>query len=328
MFSIDIDVLWTLRDLRNSPESWSLYVNFIPMYESQKLRDFFYDSTQPDVNLSSVDPSLLDKVIRLVEEIRPLLPEPEPFKEEGLVIKTNAAWHALTHYPNGTWSNKMQSVAEIRWARKIFIGSKELDTERGYIIISSLSSMAQYAIKLLDGIAIETSYRRHLKSLDLATEQFACDFPPPRKIPVFIAYRRSCVGATRILHNILLTYGNQTCFLPFLDLHDMRLGDWKDQLFERIEKSRVFMPIVTDDYAEVGSVSYEEFEKADEINGREPSKLFFAPIFIGRPEHRVAQRLSKEHALMLRTSEDLSPERADVQRYLRTVLASAMAVPR
>ena len=58
---IDILILFTLRDLRLQPDRWGIYINQLAKFESQSLRDAFYDSTSPDIALC-YHPELLRQV--------------------------------------------------------------------------------------------------------------------------------------------------------------------------------------------------------------------------------------------------------------------------
>ena len=142
------------------------------------------------------------------------------------------------------------------------------------IELDDLSAGARGAVHRLDLRALEECHLILEKSqaLDGAPADLLVT---PRKIPVFIAYRRTQVETAKRLHGILQGIGRGTIFDPYLDLHDMQSGTWKDQLFERIESTGLFMPLVSDDYGEVDSVSREEYEYAKGVAAdREGASLF------------------------------------------------------
>jgi hypothetical protein len=97
---IHIDTVWTLRDLRHEPHQWTLYVNQMPLFNSKILRNTFYNSSRPELQLKDYD--FLPQVQVLVNEVRSSLPpvgEIEGFQPVGDL------W-AVTHYPRGLWQEE------------------------------------------------------------------------------------------------------------------------------------------------------------------------------------------------------------------------------
>ena len=189
--------------------------------------------------------------------------------------------------------------------------------------MSSLSSVAQRTIAELDGLAVEIAYRRYLATLSHLTEFDASFRLPPRKYKVFISYRKTTgMSLAKEIHNSISNYANKSIFEPYLDEHELRLGDWESQIFTALEASDIFVPIVTEDYAYKGTISAKELERAFELEHEH--HLAIAPIITFEIEKKNAvSRLQVLHALML-IGRSLQEAQVDLNSYLR-IMAQTMA---
>ena len=324
--TLQIDVLWTMRDLRNPRESWGLYVNHVPMYASKALRDAFYDSTRPDLRLVEYA-DMLGGVEALVREVRALVPEIAPIVEGGIRIQPEGEVWALTHYPTGVWQGTTFDSGLIQWTRPLFLGGKVFPpgTDSGNVRLMDLSPAAVAAVKLLDGRAIETAYRRHAEDLEHARGLSAEKLPPPRKIRAFIAYRRTHFVAAKGLHEILFRMAHNTLFDPYLDHHHMRSGEWMPQLMQKIENADVFMPLVSQDYAARGTVGRTEYEKATEVAANRHISDFFAPILIAKPSSDVAEVLHTFDGVEIGSEAEVNEDTSALVHFLGRVAASVLS---
>lgn len=319
---VQIDSLWTLQGLRdypNQPSKWGIYVNHIPLFESRELRDLFYDSSRPNLQLRDY-PHLQPEVETLVREVREKLPEPGSV--EGFDLTSELAH--INHHPTGEWQGQSKPVDEIKWTRKLMLKTEEFDTESDRMDASELSDASRAAIQQLDSITIETAYRRFSQDLSELEEISEDNVPPPEKIDVFVAYRRTHQNAALRLHDIVQRYAEHSIFSPYIDHHDMESGDWTEQIFNEIEASDVFMPLVTDDYAEEGAFGREEYQFAKEVADSRELDDFFTPIFVNSPDTEIAQELLEYHGLMIDSTDQITPENEELDRYLSTVVTGVL----
>lgn len=319
---IRIDSLWTLRDLQQGPEAWVLYLNQLPLFESQALRDIFYNSGRPDISVAG-DADLLAQAKVLVAEVREGLPEVH--EVEG--FRPSAILSTLTHYPTGQWAGSVHSNENLRWTRDVTLGGRPFGggTDSGDVSIAVLSDMSRAAIQRMDALTVETAYRRHFDDLRTINDIPRKDLPPLKKATVFIGYRRSCFDAAKHLHSALQSYAKGTAFSPYLDYHDMRVGDWLAQLLRRIESVDVFMPLVSEDYAAEGTVGQRELEKAAIVAKDRTLAGFFAPVFLGTDVQPAATFLRAFHGYELKDDlDELSLISKGLDQYLGRALTEVL----
>ena len=319
-----IDVLWTLGPLAKRSECWDLYVNYRVQYESEMLRDAFYCSNYPHLPVRG-DRLLLAQVRVLTAEARAMLRPIQPIQEGGVMFNPVGQLDYLTHYPRGWWNEQQQDAHALTWTRHLELGGKCLGRpDSGQIQLADLSLGARAAVACVDSLAISTSYRRHGEQLARSSDIDLAVLPPPENARVFIAYRRGHFGAAKALHAALASYAHATAFVPYLDHHGMELGDYREQLFRQIRESDVFMPIVSEDYGALGSVSAEELRIAQATAQKRGLLDFFAPVFVADPERCPVEWLRKQHGAVISEPQifDDSPE---LQRFFGTVLMSVLS---
>jgi hypothetical protein len=319
--SVRIDVLWNLRDLRQPSESWTLYVNQIPIFESQALQDAFYDPARPDLILKNHS-DLMAQIEGLVAEVSTLLPEVQAI--EG--FQPDAFLSSIVHWPTGLWQGPALEKLKIRWVRNLLLGNRRFGsgTDEGEIMISQLSNISATAIHRLDELAIETAYRRHQEDLSRLKDIPLNDLPPLRKVHVFISYRRSQFEAAKQLHSIITNYANGSIFSAYLDHHSMRTGQWLPQILAAIEACDIFMPIVSEDFAAMGTIGRIEFEKAIELSKNRSLSDFFAPIFISHPKSDVALFLYDYDGFDIDEHEEISVNNHNLDHFLARVATSVL----
>lgn len=319
---IRLDSLWTLRELQQRPETWTLYVNQIALFATQALRDAFYDPGQPALAVAD-DSDLLSQLRILVAEVQVRLPQVQEI--EGFQL--SARLSALTHWPTGRWAEQSYPSQRIQWTRELKLGDQSFGngTDCGHLEIAKLSDIAQAAVARLDGLTVETAYRRHYEKLQRVQDVPADQLPPPKKVRVFVSYRRSCINAAKSLHALLQWYASGTVFEPYLDYHNMRTGEWFAQLMKRIEEADVFMPLVSDDYAADGTVGRKELDKAAEVAHQRTLESFFSPIFAGSQVQAGAAFLREHDGLVLRSITEIAESNKEIQHYLGRVATSVLA---
>lgn len=100
----------------------------------------------------------------------------------------------------------------------------------------------------------------------------------------FLSYRGTQKPLARRLHDAIEAYGNRRHFDIYLDEHDRELGDLRTQLATEIDNRPLFVIACTADYADSGSISEFEFNRADDR--RRNGLVQFAPVIFEelRPE--------------------------------------------
>jgi hypothetical protein len=81
------------------------------------------------------------------------------------------------------------------------------------------------------------------------------------KMEVFISHRTSATKIAELVFHALGSYESNAVFLPRIDSIDLQAGNWLDQLMMMIDRSPVFIPILTKDYLE-GPFSKPELDQA------------------------------------------------------------------
>ena len=81
------------------------------------------------------------------------------------------------------------------------------------------------------------------------------------KLEVFISYRESGLIIAEGLFDELGIYEKSSTFLPRIDKVDLQAGNWLDQLMGMIDRSPVFVPILTPDYLQ-GPIARPELDQA------------------------------------------------------------------
>jgi len=318
---IDILVLFTLRDLRLQPGRWGMYINQLAKFESQSLRDAFYNSNRPDIPLCD-HPELLRHAETLVRELRAVLPPVEPIEEGGVRFLPSGDLWAVTHYTR--WESYgpefLEWVRDLRFGDRAYIGAGH----KGRVEIERLSAAAKAAIRVLDGFATERAYRRHMHDVQSFASGQPIELPPPRKAKVFISYRRSQLDTAKRIFDLLNSYGHHAHFSPFVDEHHPESGNLLERLLEEIEQSDLFMPLVSSDYAEPETISVREYEKARQVTVSRHRDDFFAPVLLRNPNTEIAHVLSKDFYLAISCPEDLQEDHPEVRQFLRGCLASAL----
>ncbi len=82
-----------------------------------------------------------------------------------------------------------------------------------------------------------------------------------RKLEIFISHRPSGTVLAQQIFHALGGYAQSGVFLPRIDSVDMQAGNWLDQLMQMIDRSRVFIPVLTADYLQ-GPIARPELDQA------------------------------------------------------------------
>lgn len=84
------------------------------------------------------------------------------------------------------------------------------------------------------------------------------------------------------------------------------------------------MPLVSEDYGALGSVSGEELTVAQETARDRGLSNFFAPVFLIDPGRTPVGWLADEHGVVVNAAQ-ISDRNCELQRFLGTVLTSMLA---
>ncbi len=281
-----LDVLWTVT--KRPGEVVKLYVHFIPWYDDPGVRHLFQGGAYPLTPLSELDPELPGLADVLMTEVAARA-GPSPERTAGSYKLPIKQTQHVSHHATAFWSGGVAPTDVVTWATEDFVGGDNVGQEQRKIAVAELTGAAKAVINKLSAAAIELAYRRHQKKLDELVDLPAAALPPPSKPEVFISYRRANLVLAKGLHGVVAAYGHYSHFKPFLDEHELEAGRLLPQLQERVRRSDVFIPLVTEDYAQPGSISEKELGWACERE--KEGHLVIAPLFIGRPKTAVADRL-------------------------------------
>jgi len=104
------------------------------------------------------------------------------------------------------------------------------------------------------------------------------------KLEVFISYRSTSGSVIADqLFDALGSFENSSTFLPRIDKVDLQAGNWLDQLMKMIDRSRVFIPILTTDYLD-GPISRPELDQALRQALAKPGKRIVPILIEGSPK--------------------------------------------
>ncbi len=320
MSEIPIDVLWTLQVRPPADSELALYVNQVPLFQSQALQDAFYDSGTP--LLTFADPDVLAQVRALIEEVRAHVPPPSPV--EGFLLTGRLS--GITHYPRGQWLDAKKDIGSIRWTQEVALGGKPFGsgTDSATLPLATLSAISKAAIQRLDVLATETAYRRHYDRLRIVQTQVSQPLPPPTKVRAFIAYRRSQFDRAKAWYGRMLSYAEGTLYAPYLDHHDIRSGDWLAQLKRAIDTSHVFVPLLSEDFAAPDSVSAEELAYALSRHDSPSTALIIAPVLLSQHLSEAAAQVTRFDGCPL-VGVTTAQEALAVDEFLKRVATTVLA---
>jgi TIR domain len=286
---VPLDVLFSLLNLDQPDESWTFYVNFRARIEDQGLADRLYGAGFPAIALTDL-PEYRDAAMTLTSEIRHHVPTVPSVQIGGVDLLPEGGLTGLSHYLQ--WHDLETSSVE--WVVHYHVGGEnyKVSPTTGRVPILELSGAARSAIRRLDGLATETAYDRFAGLVSKAAKLPEGIQLIPRKRKVFISYRGSDLAAAEAIYERLKSYGHGAHFAPYLDRHDLALGDLRLHLQARIREADLFVPIVTDSYAQEGSISAEELGWARVKGTDRGEHCFIAPIYIGTPKSDVAHTLN------------------------------------
>lgn len=314
---VPLEVLWTVH--RYADRSPEFYVHYIPCYPEQQLRDLLRGSG-PDRPVHEFGSDAVVAAEMLWGEIRPrTLPMPV-FPTEAGIVAARATEH-LSRRVTPTWVGLPADTSVVAWNRELVLGEQPVPSPGAVSVeIASLSAAGRGAVDVLDGLAVETAYRRHVVAVGQLAGGSVPQPPPPQKYRVFVSYRKPQITTAKTLYATVAVYGNHAHFAPFLDEHDLRLGSWAEQLEGEVTRSLLFLPLVTPDYGIDGSFSKRELDLA--LQGQEQGTMHIAPVVMGPDRPPAWERLSHLHAHLVDSADELVPTSPEFQRYLRTCLAS------
>lgn len=276
--NMDLFPIWHLRPIDGPPESWRFSTNYKLSIEDTVLRSRLQAETDPPMRLTEED-NLEARVHALLSEVTILAGGPSTITEGDLSLHVTKRLRRLMRKPGQTGrENELICVGDDLDAAGSAVREFSVVVD-----LAHLGAPSRRAVHELDMLSLRTCHTLFGDRLQTLQDYPPEAVPPLRRVSVFVAYRRSHEAEARRVHRVLEQMGGGSFFDPYLDLHDMRLGDWKQQLMARIDAADVFLPIVSADYADVGTVGLEELERARSSAEARGISDFFAPIFIGTP---------------------------------------------
>ena len=315
LIQVPLDVLFSLLNLDQPDENRTFYVNFRPCIEDQGLADRLYGAGFPAISFTDL-PEYREAAITLTAEIRHHVPTGPSVQIGGVDLPLEGGLTGLSHYLR--WRNSETSSVE--WVVHYQVGGEnyKVSPNNGRVPIAELSGAARKAIRNLDGLATETAYDRFARLVSKAAKPSGGIQLIPRKRKVFISYRQPDLDVAESVYERFNSYGHGAHFAPYLDRHDLKLGDLRSQLETRIREADLFVPLVTDRYAQEGSISAEElgWARAEGKHRREHCG-FIAPIYIGSPKSDVARMLNHLVRLPIVDLKEIRSQAKNVEDFLR-----------
>lgn len=314
---LKFEVLWTLKFDRNSID---IYINYIPLYDNQELREFFYGAVYPALPVVQVDSKLPPQAEILYKEtssiFRKILVDKK--RQSRMNLSSN---NSLVRNVTDTWGTLKPNTGIIKYGLELFLEGERFGKHiSGELEIDKLTKSSKSAIKQIDAIAIEQSYRRHIDKLRTTTEVDVKDLPFPKKFKVFLSYRKPQINLARELHKFLTSYGNNAFFEVYLDEHNVKLGHLSRQILEEIESTDVFIPIVTKDYGKEKSISLKELLHALKLSEK---GLEIAPIVFDKTNPQFIKRLEKYN--YFRSEKKIAWSKFD--SYVKTIISTLVNKP-
>lgn len=317
---VKLEQVWHLRNIQAPEKTWEFSTNYMVPVEDSVLRRLLQGETKPPLQVVD-NPDLLKLVRVLVAEVRKLTEGPTGFAEGGYSVSASRQLDRLMRKPTSANRAKMLiCVGDV-----VGPSGRKLQEFQNEFRIDELSSPSSDAVYGLDRLGSETCYRifgDKAKALDSYPPEA---IPTHRKVLAFIAYRRTCAAEAKQLYDVIGRMARGTLFDPYIDHHDMQLGNWRDQLFERIENADVFVPLVSPDYAEPGSFGFEEFKSAKQVAERKHWNDFFAPVFLGVPRSEPGLELQQFHGFVAKSAADISRENKALDHWLGRVASAGMS---
>lgn len=314
---IYIDCIWHIRNVQADEKDWELSVNYKIPIENEIIKKLLVKETR--VKLIQL-PDLLKWVRVLVTEIRSRTTESSPIEEAEFSVKTTQILSRLM------WKFTYEKPEEVIGCIGDVVGASNTKL-RDFSIkmpIKSLSSASQSAFYRIKGKSIETAYKtfgERAKQLDSYPSEV---IPPPKKVSAFIAYRRTHQDIAKQLYEIMGSMGAGTLFDPYIDYHEMELGDWKKQIFLRIDLTHVFVVIVSPDYAEPDTFGLVEYKRAKKKAATNGWNDFFAPVFIGKPKTDPGLELRVYDGFEAKDANEISKENRALQNWLGRVSVAGL----
>ena len=106
---------------------------------------------------------------------------------------------------------------------------------------------------------------------------------------------------------------------------DVRLGDWSQQILERIDSSDIFVAVVSPDYAVEGTFSLVEYERAKNVAGEHGWDDYFAPVFLGETLSPAGAELRRFHGFIAKDSQHLAIDNRDLSSWLGCVAQAGLS---
>ena len=185
----------------------------------------------------------------------------------GLVeeLRPQIEWNKIRRYATPSFrgitpDKPLDTVIIMNWSARTNLTSKGVNTVPR---IEELSSATQAAIRELDRYSRAESFKDYVKKIMVNTHSERLRQYLPDKQKVFISYRRRVRDFSLRLHKSVADYAYSSLFEPFVDVINLKPGDWRRQLEENLTKSHCFVPVLTPDYFD-GPVSKGELGQAIE----------------------------------------------------------------
>jgi len=274
--AVHILTIWHLWNIGQPDQAWEFSTNYKLTLEDRQLANRLQSETRLALESSELEP-LREGVLLLVSEIVEITAGIETVGDGGFQLELTRKLDRLMRKPtvDGWGAHQIAAIGDCLEpnGRKYSEFSQRLE-------LSNLSSLAKRTIIQLDLLAMDLSYaalRQAAASLSGAPPEIR---NPDRRRRVFIAYRRSHSELAEWLFTELQSAGQGQHFRPYLDRHEMRPGDWQQQLVAAIHSADFFMPVASTDYGEPDTVSAFELELAQARAKDEDNPQFIVPVFV------------------------------------------------
>jgi len=294
---LEIHSLWSLRRVQGA--EFSVYVNSIPDHPDEEVRNLFYSPSMPDLKPGEFGLSS-DEVELVYSEIAGT---PEYIEAvDGLPRIGRPSIHrfAVSRRVNDTWLKTKVIPGTLHVTLTPRVGSRDLDYREFDLQIAKLSGATRRIVKRLDIGTQRIAQFRYEEARAQLEEVEGIELPGARREKVFISYRHADgIDLAKLVHEQFESYGNCAYFEPFLDLHELRRGDWAQLILKALNQAVIFIPILTTDYAPEGSFSLQELEMA--LEKTKDGTLHIAPVFVDGQKNRWVDNLKGFHGCILRT---------------------------
>lgn len=314
--SVELQGLWTLHGTQGGPNAF--YAHGHPEGAGALTRAIAQRLNLPDAPLTTVPSRVRLAAEVLWREVATRAIPANPIDVDGIQVQITGPEH-ITHFATEHWGGEPVNAQVVTWNREPrTVDGRDIQVRQEIMLqIADLTPAARESIHRLNGHAMEMLAQSYASAL----QELAGGTPvelQPRKVSVFLSYRSTNRAVAQRLHDAIEAYGNGTHFDVYLDLHDRKLGDLREQLAKEIDGRSVFAIACTADYAEPQTVSEFEFVHAEERRKR--GLLQFAPVVLAEPRPEIWKILEPLVRVRVGPDNDFADE--VFLDMLRTILGS------